>query len=657
MADISLNIALSIQEAANSINKFTAQATSGLDKVAQQSKKTSDELEGIARSTSISGQAIGTFFGEVAVRGMELAAESAHKLFEVFIVQGVEAYNEAEIAVSKLNSALASQGDLTKQNQEDLLKQAEALQSVTKFQDDAIINIQALIGNLTNLDVNGIKKVTASTLDFASALGIDAETAATTISKALEGNVGALNRYGVAVKKGKTETETFNNVMQALSVRFGGAAEALGNTFSGATTKLANQFNQLQEQTGSIIANNPAIIEAINQASKIFEFLAGVVEKNKQAFIDFAGQLVASVSGAFTFLIRGVEAVDQTFAGLGRGFSLVVATIAKGFLVIQGASSEAIKAVEDAYQKEAEARNQSLEERQKFYDEAAAMSDEAVAKIQEQVGKEQEIANTKFQNDQQREDAKEAQRQANAQKEQDAIIAEIDRLNARNEALRTINTAQANEEIAANEVLIQTKIDQVQRGSDEEIKIKAKQEQIERAQLNRKLDGTKQFFGGLASLSRTGNSTLFEIGKVAAYANAVVSGAQAFMNALAQVPYPFNIAAAAGIAVTTGVELAEISATHLAGGITEVPAGFSADNFPAFLQSGERVVTAEQNKDLKNFLSQNKDTSGQITTGLLASIDAKLNAALNRPIVVEISGREVFRTVDAELIGGRVFST
>jgi hypothetical protein len=41
-----------------------------------------------------------------------------------------------------------------------------------------------------------------------------------------------------------------------------------------------------------------------------------------------------------------------------------------------------------------------------------------------------------------------------------------------------------------------------------------------------------------------------------------------------------------------------------AGGLTEVPPGFPNDNFPANLTSGERVVDADTNRDLKDFLSQ-----------------------------------------------------
>jgi hypothetical protein len=39
-------------------------------------------------------------------------------------------------------------------------------------------------------------------------------------------------------------------------------------------------------------------------------------------------------------------------------------------------------------------------------------------------------------------------------------------------------------------------------------------------------------------------------------------------------------------------------------GLTEVPPGFPRDSFPANLTSGERVIDADANRDLKDFLAQ-----------------------------------------------------
>ena len=86
-----------------------------------------------------------------------------------------------------------------------------------------------------------------------------------------------------------------------------------------------------------------------------------------------------------------------------------------------------------------------------------------------------------------------------------------------------------------------------------------------------KLRGTAQLFGNLSTLMNTQSRKLFEIGKAAAYANTVVSTAEAAMSAykaMAGIPIvgPALGAAAAGAAVVTGgVQLAAIASTKFGG--------------------------------------------------------------------------------------------
>lgn len=81
-----------------------------------------------------------------------------------------------------------------------------------------------------------------------------------------------------------------------------------------------------------------------------------------------------------------------------------------------------------------------------------------------------------------------------------------------------------------------------------------------------KLQAVSTFFGGLASLQSSSSKELFEIGKVGAIAQATVNGYLAVTNALANIPAPFNIAAAAGIAIQTASQIAGITNTSFGGG-------------------------------------------------------------------------------------------
>jgi hypothetical protein len=655
VADINLNIALSVQEAAKNIEKLSQQAAKSLGGIEKSSEKANESLSSISKSTSIVGQAFSTFLGNVATQAVNKLTDSAKALFNTFIVQGVGAYQEQEDAVAKLNSSLLAQGDLSKDVQGALLEQAAALQSVTKFGDETIIGVQALIANLTDLEVNGIKRTTEATLNFASALGVDAETAATTISKALEGNVGALKRYGISVKAGATDTETFNNVLGALEQRFGSASEAAVQTFSGAMAQLKNTFGDLQEETGALIAQNPAVIAGIAQVSSFFQGLTKVFIENKKPLSDFVSQLVVFAGETVVFVIKSLDFLQTQFTNIAQGFSALTNVFAVGIAKLTGQNETFIQSLNEVYEEDTKKRYESLEARKQVFAEVQALAEKSVAQIEAAALKEQEIANTKFQADQERETIKtqlaDQKRIEDEEKRQVALEKEINDLITHNENLKAIDGNKYAEQISANQRLIDDKARQLQDGSNREIAIERKLTELKRQELNARLNQAGTFFGNLATLSQTGNKELFEIGKIAAIAQAVVSGATAINNALAVPPYPVGVALAASAAVAAGVQIATISAQKLATGMTEIPKGFNNDSFPALLSSGERVISVPQNQDLKSFMEEERGSRS-----MLASIAEKLDMALNRPIVIEINGREVFRAVSDELSAGRAFA-
>lgn len=110
-----------------------------------------------------------------------------------------------------------------------------------------------------------------------------------------------------------------------------------------------------------------------------------------------------------------------------------------------------------------------------------------------------------------------------------------------------------------------------------EIERQAAEARMELAEQERqvKLGAMQSLFGGLSALMNTGSKRLFAIGKTAAIAKATIDGYTAIQSALANVPYPFNIAAAAGMAVQTAANIASIKSQQFGGGGTISAAGGS----------------------------------------------------------------------------------
>ena len=84
--------------------------------------------------------------------------------------KAVDAFARQELAEKKLSSALGK-------TSQELLDQASALQKITSFGDEAVIEVQALIAAFTD-DEEQIKSLTTATLDLAAAKGMDLKAAA-----------------------------------------------------------------------------------------------------------------------------------------------------------------------------------------------------------------------------------------------------------------------------------------------------------------------------------------------------------------------------------------------------------------------------------------------------------------------------------------------
>jgi hypothetical protein len=150
---------------------------------------------------------------------------------------------------------------------------------------------------------------------------------------------------------------------------------------------------------------------------------------------------------------------------------------------------------------------------------------------------------------------------------------------------------------------------------------------------------------------------LFEISKAAALANATVQGLSAINNGFATVPFlPLGLAMGAVAAVNTAIQIKQIAATKFQKGITEIPPGFNNDTFPALLTSGERVVDADTNTDLKAFLQNEQPDTGTVggSEAVVAVLGQILSAIRSQTgeIVVNIGGREIIREVRDGLRAG-----
>jgi hypothetical protein len=210
-----------------------------------------------------------------------------------------------EDTVQGLRVAFKLSGITAEAATEQFLEFADSIQKTTKFSDDATIAAASLIQSLGNLPSDELERATKAALDLSTALRIDLDSAARLVGKAAEGNVTAFRKYGIEVRKGKDDTETFANTLAALEKKFGGSAEESVNTYAGATAQLSNAMSDVVKQIGLIIIQNPAVVNSVKEATGQFNELANSIKENESTFDKFV-----------TAFVTGSKVVAQTILGI-----------------------------------------------------------------------------------------------------------------------------------------------------------------------------------------------------------------------------------------------------------------------------------------------------------------------------------------------------
>lgn len=283
-------------------------ATASLEKAAEKSGERAGSLFGseFESSATRSLKSIGSFAAKAAGLVTGLATG-------FLALEGLRGAQAQEDAVNALNSALSLSKNASIQASEGIQVFASELQNATRFGDDVIIQNAALIQSLGDLDEKGLKRATQATLDLATALRIDLNSAATLVGKAAAGEVGSFSRYGLSIEKAKDNTTTFANALTAIESKFGGAAARDVNTYSGAVDQLKNAFGDTLEAIANIIIKSPQLTQIIKSATQFFANLTKQVEEFSKSFDFFKVTTTAFINFNDAFITYVIAPFEQLF--------------------------------------------------------------------------------------------------------------------------------------------------------------------------------------------------------------------------------------------------------------------------------------------------------------------------------------------------------
>ena len=267
------------------------------------------EAQKVNRSLSSMRRAFNMLKGVVAAVGVYLGARGLVQTLKDL----VQAAAEQEQAERKLQQALQTTGQYSRDAMEDLKKYASQLQAVTIYGDEATLQAMALLQSLTQLDREGLKRAMKATADLAAGMGMDLVQAASLVGKSIGSTVNALSRYGIQMTDSADKTERLASLVTEIETKFGGMAEALTETTAGALQQFSNLVGDAKEQLGALILNATNAPEAIRLMSAVLVQLNEDLAQTQVSLIDLSAWLYQWMIGVAKFKLvwtKGVGAIE-----------------------------------------------------------------------------------------------------------------------------------------------------------------------------------------------------------------------------------------------------------------------------------------------------------------------------------------------------------
>lgn len=235
-----------------------------------------------------------------------------------FGAASVKAAMDSESALAELNAVLKSTGKAAGVSAEQVVDFAQAMQKVTKFDDDAIIGGQSMLLTFTKIGKEVFPQASKAMLNMAEKFG-SIDQAAMQLGKALNdpiAGVGALRRVGVSLsaqqEKQIQDFMAVNDIasaqkiiLQELEVEFGGLAEAAGGTNAGKMAQFTNAIGDLQEVVGTALL--PHLIKLTETVRSVADWFMALPPATQEAIINFGiflavlGPILSTLGNAIFF--------------------------------------------------------------------------------------------------------------------------------------------------------------------------------------------------------------------------------------------------------------------------------------------------------------------------------------------------------------------
>ena len=269
-------------------------------------------------------------YGKMAAAAFVVAGAAAAAYAVKIGVDGVKAAIEDEQSQVKLAQALKNTTNATDaqiaSTEEYITKQQLAFGVADTKLRPALANLARATG-----DVGKAQQLTNLALDISASTGKDLEGVSLALSKAYNGNLGALTRLGVPLDASIIATKDFSAAQDELTRLFGGAATANTKTYAGQLAIVQERFGELKEGIGvALLPELKKLLEMVNMVAKGFsgDDPEGLSNRARELAGDFEGNGANSLGGSLRAVADAFSKLFTTITADGDESASTLETLA-----------------------------------------------------------------------------------------------------------------------------------------------------------------------------------------------------------------------------------------------------------------------------------------------------------------------------------------
>ena len=315
-------------------SKTTKTVNDGIDDVSTNAGKAGKSFSGMGSVMSGVLQGIGQGIAGFAMQ-MGTKALGAVTDFVGGAIEEASAWNSVYAQTEAVIKSTGMAAGFTAKEMAEMAGSMSAASGQSLFSDDAILGAQNVLATFTNIEGRNFGLATQSILDMSQALGMDLDSAAMQVGKALNDPVAglaALSRSGVqftadqeamikAMVKAGNVAGAQEIMMAELNTQFGGSAAAAVDTYAGQQVVLKEKMADIQQTLGEALM--PILMQfGTFMADTLVPIIASVVE-SLSGWITSMNE-TGTTSGVFDTIRNAIAGIPGVLATLNTALASVL---------------------------------------------------------------------------------------------------------------------------------------------------------------------------------------------------------------------------------------------------------------------------------------------------------------------------------------------